>query len=70
MTAATRSSPTRPSARERLAALGRVFRQVIGAPDYDASLDHCRTAGHPPRLTKPDYVREFFERQGRAPRCC
>ncbi|MBK7976413.1 MAG: putative selenoprotein [Deltaproteobacteria bacterium] len=48
----------------------RVIRQVIGAPDYDTYLDHCRTAGHPPRLTQPEYVREFFERKGRAPRCC
>lgn len=67
MIAANRS---KPSARARLAALRRVIRQVIGAPDYDAYLEHCRTAGHPPRLTKPEYVREFFDRKGRAPRCC
>lgn len=70
MTAATRPSPIRANARARLAALRRVIRQVIGAPDYDTYLDHCRTAGHPPRLTQPEYVREFFERKGRAPRCC
>lgn len=48
----------------------RAFRQVVGAPDYDAYLDHCRAAGHPPRVTKREFVRDFFERKGRAPRCC
>jgi len=58
------------SIRRRFAAIGRVLRQILGAPDYDAYLDHCRTAGHPPRLTRTEYVREFFEAKGRAPRCC
>jgi uncharacterized short protein YbdD (DUF466 family) len=54
----------------RIAALRRIFRQVLGAPDYDAYLEHCRTAGHPPRLTKPEFLRDFFERKGRTSRCC
>lgn len=61
---------TRPSLRTRLAALRRIVRQVIGAPDYEAYLEHCRRAGHPPRLTQPEFVRDYFEHKGRAPRCC
>lgn len=48
----------------------RVFRTIIGAPDYDAYLEHCRAAGHAVRLTKREYVREFFDNKGHAPRCC
>jgi uncharacterized short protein YbdD (DUF466 family) len=48
----------------------RVLRRLIGAPDYQAYLDHCRRAGHPSRLTEREYVREFFENKGKAPRCC
>ena len=61
---------SRASLRERLTALRRVIRQVIGAPDYEAYLEHCRRADHPPRVTEREFVREFFERKGRAPRCC
>jgi uncharacterized short protein YbdD (DUF466 family) len=48
----------------------RVVRRILGAPDYEAYLDHCREAGHPPRLTEKQYVREFFESQGKGVRCC
>ncbi|MFN7950191.1 MAG: CstA-like transporter-associated (seleno)protein [bacterium] len=59
-----------PARQRRFARWMRAFRQVVGAPDYDAYLDHCRAAGHPPRVTKREFVRDFFERKGRAPRCC
>jgi uncharacterized short protein YbdD (DUF466 family) len=48
----------------------RVLRRILGAPDYDAYLEHCREAGHPPRLTEKQYVREFFESKGKGVRCC
>ena len=48
----------------------RVLRQIVGAPDYAAYLEHCRRAGHPARLSEREYVGEFFERKGRTPRCC
>lgn len=48
----------------------RVLRRILGAPDYDTYLEHCREAGHPPRLTEQQYVREFFESRGRGVRCC
>ena len=54
----------------RLARLARVLRRIVGAPDYAAYLEHCRAAGHEPRLTEREYVREFFEHKGKAPRCC
>jgi len=47
-----------------------VLKQIIGAPDYGAYLEHCRRAGHEPRLSEREYVQEFFERKGRTPRCC
>ena len=50
--------------------LARALRQVIGAPDYGAYLEHCRHAGHAPRLSEREYVSEFFERKGRTARCC
>ena len=50
--------------------LTRVLRQIVGAPDYGAYLEHCRHAGHPPLLSEREYVSEFFERKGRMPRCC
>ena len=53
----------------RLARVARLVRRIIGAPDYAAYLEHCRTAGHAP-LTEREYVREFFENKGKAPRCC
>jgi uncharacterized short protein YbdD (DUF466 family) len=48
----------------------RAFRRIIGAPDYAAYLEHCRTAGHPPRLTEREYVERFFESKGTGVRCC
>ena len=48
----------------------RIARRVIGAPDYQAYLEHCRTTGHPPRLTEREYVDQFFESKGKGVRCC
>ena len=53
-----------------LTRIARVLRRVIGAPDYAAYLEHCRQAGHSPRLTEREFVREYFENKGKAPRCC
>ncbi|HXQ28221.1 MAG TPA: CstA-like transporter-associated (seleno)protein [Gemmatimonadales bacterium] len=52
-----------------LTRLARAARQVIGAPDYEAYLDHCRRAGHPVRLTRSAYIAEILERRGTS-RCC
>ena len=54
----------------RFARVARVLRRIVGAPDYTAYLEHCQAAGHAPRLTEREYVREFFENKGKAPRCC
>lgn len=54
----------------RLTRLFRIIRRVIGAPDYEEYLEHCRTAGHPPRFTEREYVDQFFESKGRGVRCC
>ena len=48
----------------------RVLRRIVGAPDYDAYLEHCRTAGHAPRVSEQEYVAEFFESKGKGVRCC
>jgi uncharacterized short protein YbdD (DUF466 family) len=45
------------------------MRRIIGAPDYDGYLDHCREAGHPPRLSEREFVKEFLDTKGRM-RCC
>ena len=45
-------------------------RRIVGAPDYDAYLDHCARVGHPPRLTEKEYVAQFFEAKGKGVRCC
>jgi len=50
--------------------LARVLRRIIGAPDYEAYLEHCRAAGHAPRLDEREYVAEFFESKGKGVRCC
>ena len=47
----------------------RVVRRIIGAPDYGAYLEHCAAAGHAPRLTERQFVKEFFEK-GKTVRCC
>ena len=52
-----------------LSHLARVIRQIVGAPDYGAYLEHCRRVGHLP-LTEREYLGEFFERKGRVARCC
>ncbi|HKV69843.1 MAG TPA: CstA-like transporter-associated (seleno)protein [Gemmatimonadales bacterium] len=46
------------------------LRRIVGAPDYEAYLDHCRRAGHPPLLDEQAYIREFFDRKGARTRCC
>ena len=48
----------------------RVFKRLIGAPDYESYLEHCRAAGHPPRLSEREFVAQFFESKGKGPRCC
>jgi len=48
----------------------RALRRVIGAPDYEAYLEHCRAAGHAPKVDEREYVKQFFENKGKAPRCC
>lgn len=53
-----------------MAKVPRVVRQIIGAPDYEAYLDHCRRASHRPRLSEGQYVNEFFEAKGKGARCC
>jgi uncharacterized short protein YbdD (DUF466 family) len=50
--------------------LARAVRRIIGAPDYDAYLEHCREAGHPPRLSEREYVKEFLDTKGTGMRCC
>jgi len=52
------------------ARVARVLRRIIGAPDYEAYLEHCRHAGHAPRLTEEQYLKEFFESKGKGVRCC
>jgi len=52
------------------ARLARVLRRIIGAPDYDVYLEHCRVSGHAPRLTEKEYVAQFFEAKGKGVRCC
>jgi uncharacterized short protein YbdD (DUF466 family) len=47
-----------------------VLKQIFGAPDYAAYLDHCTRAGHPPRLDEKQYVAEFFAAKGKRMRCC
>ena len=47
----------------------RIVRRVIGAPDYEAYLEHCAGAGHAPRLTERQFVKDFFEK-GKGVRCC
>ncbi len=53
-----------------LTRIARVVRRIIGAPDYGAYLEHCRAAGHEPRLSEREYVAQFFEAKGNGIRCC
>jgi len=50
--------------------LARVLRRIIGAPDYAAYLEHCRAAGHAPKVGEREYVAQFFESKGNSVRCC
>ena len=50
--------------------IARVVRRIIGAPDYEAYLEHCRAAGHAPTLGEREYVAHFFEAKGKGVRCC
>jgi len=50
--------------------VARVLRRIIGAPDYQAYLEHCRAAGHVPTLSEREYVARFFEAKGKGVRCC
>jgi len=50
--------------------IARVVRRIIGAPDYEAYLEHCRAAGHAPTLGEREYVAQFFEAKGKGVRCC
>ncbi len=48
----------------------RVLRRILGAPDYQAYLEHCRAAGHERALSEREYVAQFFEAKGKGVRCC
>ena len=50
--------------------LVRVLRQILGAPDYQAYLEHCRATGHEPVLSECEYVAQFFEGKGTGMPCC
>jgi len=50
--------------------LVRVLRQILGAPDYQAYLEHCRTAGREPALSEREYLEQYFEAKGKGVRCC
>ena len=50
--------------------IARVVRRIVGAPDYGAYLEHCRQAGHAPRLDERAFVAEFFASKGKGVRCC
>jgi uncharacterized short protein YbdD (DUF466 family) len=65
-----RGEPGRKEAGEGGRGWRRVWRSVIDAPDYEAYLEHCRTAGHPPRMTEREFVAAFFESKGKGVRCC
>jgi uncharacterized short protein YbdD (DUF466 family) len=54
----------------RWSLIAAALRQVVGAPDYDAYVLHCRRAGHPVRLTEREYVQAFYEAKGKTVRCC
>ena len=59
--------------RERLRQAGRAYRQVVGAPDYDAYCAHM-ARHHPGEAPLPRQVfcaREIDRRYGKnGPRCC
>lgn len=45
-------------------------RRILGAPDYEAYLEHCASTGHEARLSEREYVAQFFESKGNGVRCC
>ena len=49
--------------------LGRALRVIIGAPDYERYVEHCRAAGHA-ALPRAEYVRQALSERGGRPRCC
>ena len=59
--------------RERLRQVGRAYRRVVGAPDYDAYCAHM-AAQHPgeaPLSRQAFCAREIDRRYGKSgPRCC
>jgi len=65
-----RGEPVREKPGEGGRGWRRVWRSVVGAPDYEAYLEHCHAAGHPPRLTEREFVSEFFASKGKGVRCC
>lgn len=60
----------RDALRRHTATFRHVFRRLLGAPDYEAYLEHCRRAGHAPRLTEREFVAQAFEAKAHGPRCC
>jgi len=48
----------------------RVLRRILGAPDYQAYLEHRRAAGHEPALSEREYVEQYFDAKGKGVRCC
>jgi len=50
--------------------IARIVRRIVGAPDYEAYVEHCRAVGHPARLSEREYVEQFFEAKGNGVRCC
>jgi len=47
-----------------------VWRRIAGWPDYAAYLEHCRHAGHPPRLSESEFLEDFFRARAGTSRCC
>lgn len=47
-----------------------VLRRVAGFPDYPAYLEHCRRAGHAPRLSERQFLDAYFTARARPTRCC
>ena len=70
MSRETEGGSGRPRAAEGGGGWRQVVRRIFGMPDYEAYLEHCRKAGHPPRLSEREYVKEFFESKGKGVRCC
>jgi len=47
-----------------------VLRRIAGFPDYPSYLEHCRRAGHPPRLSERQFLDAYFTARARPTRCC